>query len=267
MRFKVLCSIFFTFVFININISAENIYLFTRGGFTISQFWEGDTTGDTNLEEDDHEDLVHRKYFSNFLSGTFGIGVEMVIWDNGKKRGSRLFVKSCIDLILSGPTYASYVDHNPDKAINDYTFSESGHLTKSSLYAGFGFDVYIGGTFPKTDIIWGIGSGFNFLFPTNSDVYKNKNWFKNYYYEGFTPFYASPSLLIGYDITIPNTNYKITPQLRTGITCLPLIPKDIMTDSSRKDSAGNDFKTRESYSGFYIDLSVAFSFYAIQWKK
>ncbi|HOV13086.1 MAG TPA: hypothetical protein PK771_02280 [Spirochaetota bacterium] len=266
MKVRFLFIILMVYIAANLNVYGENIYFFTRGGFSISQFWSGDTTGDTNLEKMDNNDKVHRKYFSNFLSGSMGFGIEMVIWDNGKKRGSRVYAKSSFDLIFSAPTYASYVNHDPQKSINDYSFSSNGDIVNNSLYMGFGIDAYIGGTFPMTDLFWGIGSGFNFLFPTNPDAYKNKIYNLTGYYIPMN-FYATPSLLLGYDIFIPNTNFKITPQLRTGFTCLPLIPKDLMSDSSLKDSGGKEFKTKELYSGFYIDLSVAFSFYAIQWKK
>ncbi len=255
----------FSFI-LTTNLYSENIYLFTRNSFSISQFWAGDTTGDTNLEKMDANDRVHRKFFSNFLSGSFGVGIEMVIWDNGKKRGSRVYAKSSLDMIFSGPTYASFVNHDPQKNINDYNLTNGGDLINNSLYIGFGFDAFIGGSFPLTDIIWGLGSSFNFLFPTNPQAYKNNTYSMTGTYIPMN-FYAAPALLIGYDIFIPNTNFKITPQLRTGFTCLPLIPKDLMSDDSLKDPLGKEFKTKELYSGFYIDFSVSFSFYAIQWKK
>lgn len=251
---------------INTGVFGENIYFFARNNFTISQFWSGDTTADTSLEKTSGVDRVYRKYFSNFLSGSFGVGVEMVIWDNGKKRGSRVYAKSCLDVIFSAPTYAGFANHDPDKKINDYKFSDNGDLVTNSAYVGFGIDAFIGGSFPMTDLIWGLGSAFNFLFPTNPNSYKNSV----YSLTGtFIPmnFYAAPSLLIGYDIFIPNTNFKITPQMRTGFTCLPLIPKDLMSDYSLRDNGGNLYKVKEYYSGFYIDFSVAFSFYSIQWKK
>jgi len=67
---------------------------------------------------------------------------------------------------------------------------------------------------------------------------------------------------LAYDIFIPNTKFKITPQIRTGITCNPLIPNDLVGGMDQYDLT----KT-EMYSGFYVDISVAFSFYSVQWKK
>ncbi|OHD05783.1 MAG: hypothetical protein A2086_09380 [Spirochaetes bacterium GWD1_27_9] len=247
-KFSILLIIF---TLTNIFLFSENIYFFTRTTFAISQFWEGDTTGDPDLNS---PAPVARKYFSNFLTGSFGAGVEMVIWDNGKKRGSRIFAKAGIDVLFAGPTYLGYYNYDPNKALSNDQL-KSVNLNGGLLYTGFDLDLFIGGSFPKTDLLWGLGSMFYFMFPSYGQNYNVSSFSERF------NFYAAPALLIAYDIFIPNTNLKITPQLRTGFTCLPLIPNDMMKNET------DGYKQKEMYSGFYIDLSVSFSFYAIQWKK
>jgi len=134
----------------------------------------------------------------------------------------------------------------------------SSPLNGGAFYTGFDMDLCVGGSFPKTNLLWGFGCMFYFTFPGYSPlipVYK------------FDPterfaFYAAPFISLAYDIFIPDTGFKITPQIRTGITCNPLIPNDLVGGMNQYDLA----KT-EMYSGFYVDISVAFSFYSFQWKK
>ncbi len=226
-------------------IFAENIYLNTRTTFAVSQFWEYNA-----FKESDEVKLARRK-FANYLTGSIGAGMEMVIWDNGKKRGSRLYFKGGMDLIFAGPTYFGQMN-----GTDIYAPMNKVDLGGGIFYTGFDMDFYIGGTFPKTDLLWGIGSMFYFTFPVYCPTMAISDFSSH---EKFA-FYAAPSLLLGYDIFIPDSKFKITPQLRTGITCYPLLPDDFFKDN-------NSYNTTEMYSGFYIDISVAFSFFSVQWKK
>jgi len=229
-------------------IFSENIYFFTRTTFADSQFWE------KNNKYNSNGDLIDsRRVFANFLTGSIGAGVEMVIWDIGKKRGSRIYFKGGIDVLFMGPTYFGIIEE--DNGIGSIIDRS---LNGGAFYTGFDFDLFVGGTFPKTDLLWGFGSIFHFTFPAYSPVIGVENFKSG---ERFA-FYAAPSLLLGYDIFIPYNNFKITPQIRVGLTCLPLIPDDLIGDMNNYNLDKTDM-----YSGLYIDFSVAFSFYAIQWKK
>ena len=228
-------------------IFAEDIFLNVRTTFAISQFWEYDAiTNDDTVVNDQA-----RRKFSNFLTGSIGAGMEMVIWDNGRKRGSRLYFKGGLDLCFAGPTYFGQM-----LGTNTAAAMEAVAMKGGIFYTGLDMDIYIGGSFPKTDLLWGIGSMFYFMFPAHSPEIAVSDFAAN---EKFA-FYAAPSILLAYDIFIPNTKFKITPQLRTGITCNPIIPDNFFAD-------GKDYNTNELYSGFYIDISVAFSFFAVRWKK
>ena len=226
---------------------AEDIFLHTRSTFAISQFWEYDAIKDGDSVVDGQA----RRKFSNFLTGSIGLGMEMVIWDNGRKRGSRLYFKGGMDVVFAGPTYFGQM-----LGTNTSAAMEAVAMKGGIFYTGLDMDIYIGGSFPKTDLLWGIGSLFYFMFPTYSPEIPVSDFAAH---EKFA-FYAAPSLLLAYDIFIPNTKFKITPQLRTGITCYPLLPDDFFAD-------GKSYNTNEMYSGFYIDISVAFSFFAVKWKK
>ncbi len=244
---KKLFVLFLLFMILSFSFS-ENIYFFTRSTFAISQFWEKNNKYDNNGNLTDS-----RRVFANFLTGSLGAGVEMVIWDIGKKRGSRIYFKGGLDLLFMGPTYFGIIEE--DNGIGAVIEKS---LNGGAFYTGFDFDLFVGGTFPKTDLLWGFGAIFHFTFPAYAPNIAVENFKSN---ERFA-FYAAPSLLLGYDIFIPHTNFKITPQLRVGLTCLPLIPDDLIGDMDNYKLDKTDM-----YSGLYIDLSLAFSFYAIQWKK
>ncbi len=230
-----------------VSLFAEDIFLNTRTTFAISQFWEYDAITDDGTVVNNQA----RRKFSNFLTGSIGAGMEMVIWDNGRKRGSRLYFKGGMDLVFAGPTYFGQM-----LGTNTMAPMEDVPMQGSIFYTGLDMDIYIGGSFPKTDLLWGVGSLFYFMFPSYSPEIPVADFASH---EKFA-FYATPSLLLAYDIFIPHTKFKITPQLRTGITCYPLLPDDFFAD-------GKDYNTNEMYSGFYIDISVAFSFFAVRWKK
>lgn len=218
-------------------IFSENIYLSAKATFATAQFWE------LNIPNDD-SDSEERKLMSNFLIGSFGIGFEMVILDMTKRRGSRLSVRSNIEMVFSGPVF---IGETPNTI--KYNELESKSLGNGAFYYGLNLDSFFGGTFPKTDLFWGIGSIFYFTFP----VYNAKE----------LGIYAVPSLLIGYDIEIGD--FRISPQSRFGITTIPLIPDSLVDDSNEYVSSTT---TPENwYSGFYADFSVAFSFKKYQWKK
>ncbi|MCK4796639.1 MAG: hypothetical protein KAT05_04615, partial [Spirochaetes bacterium] len=89
-----LLLIIFALFIINNNLFSKNIYLFSRTTFSNSQFWEKQV----NKNDSDN----YRRIFSNYFTGSAGIGIEMIIWDIGKKRGSRLFFKGGVDLIFAG---------------------------------------------------------------------------------------------------------------------------------------------------------------------
>src|SRR4030042_2995844 len=118
------------------------------------------------------------------------------------------------------------------------------------FYLGFNMDLFIGGTFPRTNLLWGFGCSWNFLFPAYSSTYDVKNFSEKF------AFYAVPSIILGYDVFIPDSNIKITPQLRTGFTCNPFIPNDIIETTKTNET---EYYPLESYSGIYLELSVAVS--------
>ena len=85
-------------------------------------------------------------------------------------------------------------------------------------------------------------------------------------------FFTVPSLFLGYDIFIPDTEIKITPILKVGLTTNPFIPRALVTDSDKYEKIDvrveNDFDDlKNMYSGLFFELSVAVAFKSIQWKK
>ncbi len=236
----------FVYILISSNfIFSEDINFFTRTTFSNSQFWE--------RQVNQYDDDDSRKVFSNFFSGSIGAGLEFIIWDIGITKGSRLFFKHGIDLVFSGISYAGAYD---DQSANFTMYALD--IDGGALFVGIDWDFYIGGTFPKTDLIWGLGCMWNFLFPSYSPNNEVSGFFEKWH------FYAVPSIFLGYDIHIPNTKFKITPQLKVGFTCNPLIPDDLIGDMA---TVGGDYKQTELYSGPYFDFSVAFTFASVQWKK
>lgn len=233
---------------------SEDINFFTRSTFSNSQFWESQSYQDNP----DYE----RNVFTNFFSGSVGFGMEFIIWDIGKTRGSRIFFKTGIDIVFSGISYAgAYSDYDPNDA--DHKFNKDHNMTSLNInggafYSGLDWDFFVGGTFPKTDLLWGFGCIWNMLFPAYSPIYNVNSFVENY------QFYAVPAVLIGYDIVIPKTKLKITPQIRAGFTCNPIIPADLIRDMSIH---GGSYIKHVMYSGPYIDFSVAFSFASIKWKN
>jgi len=233
------------------NIYSENIFLYAKTAFKNSQFWE------KQENHSDSDDLW--KVYSNFFGGSLGAGMEMVIWDNGIKRGSRLYFKGGLDLDFAGVSFiGGYKDPNEGNMYNYeknklYEFDKHG----GAFYVGLNWDLFFGGTFPKTNLLWGFGCSWNFLFPAYAPQLKVADFKEKY------AFYAVPSIILGYDFFIPKTNYKITPQLRAGFTCMPFIPDDLIK-SSINDS---DFYPIANFSGLYVELSAAFSFISFQWKK
>lgn len=258
-KLLLLCFIIGNLLYIQ-TLFAENIYFSARTTFSNSQFWEKNginTDNDYNGQRADYE----RKIFSNFFSGSLGLGIEMIIWDNGKKRGSRIFFKSGIDFVFSGiHTVASY-----DDGVFPVTMKQH-DINGGAFYVGTDWDIYLGGTLPKTDFIWGFGCMFTFLFPAYSPHANVLDFFQKY------AFYATPSIIFGYDYFIPNTNFKITPQARIGFTCSSVIPYDLLDDVTLGNTqkayipAGYTEGEPEMYSGLYIDISVAFSFLSVEWK-
>jgi hypothetical protein len=234
--------------FTGISLYSENIYFYTKTNFAISQFWEGFSSNENGNK------IIDRKFFSNFLTGSIGMGMEMVIWDMGVKRGSRLYFKTGIDMLFSGPTYIGYYNENTS---NGSLYQANMH--GSAFFMGMDMDFFFGGTFPKTDLLWGFGSIFNFMFPVYSPYTTS---FNTKFY-----FYATPSILLGYDIAIPDTKFKITPQIRAGITCVPVMPSEIISETAGYEQGYGHVLTTGFYSGFYIDFSVAFSFWNVTWKK
>lgn len=255
-KFIFLLLLIINIFFIINNTFAENIYFSTRAAFSDSQFWERHE----NTEHSATDPVTARKIFSNFFSGSIGLGMEMIIWDIGKKRGSRIFFKTGIDMVFSGISTVAYYNENEDNPETQLLDIEGG-----AFYMGLDWDIFIGGSIPKTDLIWGFGCIFTFLFPTYAPAH-NVQTFREYYL-----FYAAPTILFGYDIFIPMTDFKITPQMRVGFTCNPLIPDDLLQDTTL---TGGKFESPSyggtdgagMYSGLYIDLSVAFSFFSIEWK-
>ncbi|MBN2546638.1 MAG: hypothetical protein JXB50_12630 [Spirochaetes bacterium] len=253
--FLLFLSVFFIF---GSKIFPENLYLGIRGTFANAQFWE--------LQQRSYP-LKYRNVYSNFFSGSVGFQVDFTIWDIGKKRGSRIFFKNGIDYVLSGLNFIGAYNVAATKYTTD-SDAETGNAPgvmyalydDGALYTGLSMDTFIGGTFPLTDLNWGFGCIFNFMFPVYSPANSVTNFTEKFH------FYAVPSILLAYDIFLPNNNFKITPQLRAGFTCLPMIPNDLLNDTvNTKDN--NSYVQSLYFSGFYADISVAFSFHSIQWKK
>ena len=248
MNNKKLFFAIFTILFLNSLIFSENLYFFTRSTFSNSQFWERQKVKYDGKSDDT------RKVFSNLFSGTMGVGLEFIIWDIGKKNGSRLFFKTGTDLVLSGISYTgAYLDRKSDDPKHNLNELYSLNINGGLFLTGIDWDFYFGGTIPKTDLIWGFGCIWTFLFPAYSPKYDVNTFFEKWH------FYA----VFGYDIHIPNTNFKITPQVRAGFTCNPLIADDIIGDMS---TVGGDYEQIDQYSGPYFDFSVAFSFTSFKWK-
>ncbi len=226
----------------NQNIYSENIYFYTKTTFADSQFWERAISkyGDTSL-----------KVFSNFLSGTMGLGIEMVIWDIGIKRGSRIYFKGGVDLVFAGLSYVGAYANDNKFNVSMYPLNING----GAFFTGVDWDLFVGGTFPKTNLIWGFGCIWTFLFPSYSPKYNVIDLYQKFY------FYATPAVLFGYDIIIPKSNFKITPQIRAGFTCNPVIPHELIRELRY------NYSVQEKYSGFYVDFSLAFSFAQIKWKE
>ncbi|MCG8572893.1 MAG: hypothetical protein MJB14_22400, partial [Spirochaetes bacterium] len=221
-KFKIILFSLLVILFIPFCVTAEDIKFHVRTSIANAQFWQRFcyTDNETTIDND-------MKIFSNNLMGNFGIGMEWILFDVGKKRGSRMFIKSGIDFIFTmSPTYVGKT--------NGYsTWDETAKDGMKNLglagdinYLGFDMDLFFGGTFPKTDLIWSFGAIFNFVFPVYSENVPISS-LKSY--ERFR-FFATPCISIGYDIHIPNTNFKITPQIRTGITCLPVIPHSLINN-------------------------------------
>lgn len=249
MKKTILFLLFLLFLSANISIHSENIYFSTRTTFANAQFWERQV-------HKEYSDFS-RKIFANYFSGSVGVGMEMIIWDMGKKRGSRLYFKTGFDMLFSGLSFmGGYKEQEPNAQF--YKYDDNG----KAFYMGFDWDIYVGGTFPKTDLIWGFGSMFVFLFPTYSPNIPVSSFYEKY------SFYAVPSILLAYDIFIPNTKFKITPQLKLGFTANPMIPDDLLGVEGTRDmdTVGGNYVRDYLYSGLYIDISVAFSFLSITWK-
>ncbi len=224
-------------------VQSEELYFFTRMSGFNAQFWE--------RQDSDSRSFDDRKIFSNFTGGSFGAGMEFVLWDMGVTRGSRLFLRYGIDMTFLAPNYLGITNDGMS-----YSSVEQVSLGNGAFYMGLSNDFYIGGTLPKTNFIWGLGTKFFFVYP----VYTGGVTFDRD--EQFA-FFAAPSLLLGYDIMIPNTYYKITPGLKVGFTCDPLIPNAYFPDMGKYDGSAAE----NWYSGLYVELSVSVSVFGIKWKK
>lgn len=248
--------IIFTLAFTSL-IYSEDIYFYSKTSFKNAQFWE------KQYNRYAHSDTWN--LYSNFFIGSIGAGVDWVIWDNGKKIGSRVFLKSDINLDFAGLSFlGGYKDAS--SKLYDYSLNtlydlqaKDDNNKDGAFYIGTTIELYMGGTFPRTDLVWGIGSGFSFYFPayavTKSAVTFNEKF----------KFFATPSLLLAYDFFIPETKLKITPQLIAGFTCNPLIPNDLVDINNKY--VKTEYYTLTPYSGAFFELSVLFSFMKLQWKK
>ncbi len=249
MKKSLLFFILIIFYIISCNfLFSEDINFSARTAFSNSQFWE--------RQVKQHHHSESRKVFTSFFTGSIGVGIEFIIWDIGKKKGSRLFVKHGVDLAFSGINFAGAYNDN-DKNVTSYAmYSLDTH--GGALFTGVDWDFYFGGTFPRTDLIWGIGSMWVFLFPAYSPGKDVGSFYEKWH------FYAVPSVFLGYDFIIPNTKFKITPLIKAGFTCNPLVPDDVLEDMA---TVGGDYKQVALYSGAYFEASIAFTFASIEWKK
>jgi hypothetical protein len=245
-------SIFFL-TLTNVFIFSENINFFSRTFFSNSQFWLQERS---NIE-DNNDDNNKRNIYTNFFSGGAGAGMEFIIWDMGKAKGSRLFFKTGADFVLSGLSYSGgfYYD------TLDHTMFQI-NTNGGAMFTGIDWDFFLGGSFPKTDLLWGFGCIYNFLFPSYSPKYNVSNFNQKWY------FYAVPAIMLGYDITIPKTNFKITPQIRAGFTCNPVIPRELYANNNSNEfSTYNNRYAQTLQSGPYFDFSIAFTFTSVKWKE
>lgn len=241
-------------------LSAEDINFFVRSTpIAVAQFWEIHYEN-VRYKSGQYEDGTPKyssrdegtKFFSNNLLSSVGVGFEWIIWDMGKKHGSRIYLKWGIDYVYT--MFPTLIGSMPD----DLRFHWAQEENVGALnYTGFNLDLFFGGTFPKTDLLWGIGSYFFFTFPIYSSR-MDVTWFSDY--EKFA-FFAAPCITLGYDIFVPNSPFKITPQIAGGITCNPVMPDDVI------DDIGEKFESKSPYSGFFFSASVAFTFKSIQWRK
>lgn len=248
---------FIIIILISLNfIYSENIYFFAKTSFKNAQFWE------KQYNKYQHEDTWN--IFANYFIGAIGGGVDWVIWDSGKKVGSRIYLKSSLNLDLAALSFIGGYKDGYSK-IYDYALNTMYDIRKKdkngesgALYLGVVFDLFMGGSFPKTDLLWGVGCGFNFYFPAYTRVIS-----VNELEEKFG-FFTTPSILLAYDFFIPDTKLKITPQLVTGFTCLPLIQNELIEIKTYHPAK---YYTLTPYSGIFTELSINFSFYSIQWKR
>jgi hypothetical protein len=227
---------------------SRDFNFFTRVNFSNAQFWE--------RQVKKHENSDSRKVFTSFFNGSAGVGLEFIIWDIGKERGSRLFIKHGVDLVFSGIHFAGAYNDRVNN-VDSYAMYEL-NTNGGALFTGVDWDFYFGGTFPKTDILWGIGCMWYFLFPSYSPKYNVAGFVEKWH------FYAVPSVFFGYDFIIPNTKFKITPHIKGGFTCNPLIPDDLIRDMH---AVGGDYVQVNIYSGAYFEAGVSFTFTSVRWRK
>lgn len=231
------------FLLMSVSLFSEDIFLFSRASFINAQFWERQVAKDDSSESD-------RKVMSNYTGGSVGAGMEFVIWDLGKKRGSRLFFISGVDVAFLG---LNYLGHIPDTLT--YNPMKTVSIKGGASSVGVDFDFFLGGTFPRTDLKWGVGSNFYFMFSSYSSVALSES-------EKFS-FFTTPSVFIAYDFFIKNTELKITPMLKTGITCVPMIPYDYFDNMNHYEASAAE----NWYSGIFVELSVSVAFKSFRWKK
>lgn len=230
---------------------AEDIFIQGRSSVFNAQFWERRTSSDTDT-------FKNQKIMTNTTGGSFGASAEWVMWDMGKTRGSRISLFGGLDVVFLGLNYMGHTDDGMAwSEMHDIDLEAGG-----AFYSGFKLDLYFCGTFPRTDLKWGFGFDANFMFQSYASVVKP------YDDEIFSPFFT-PSVLLAYDILLKKTAtviYKLTPMLKVGLTCYPMVPDYFMTNMSNygylKESSPENW-----YSGFYIELSVSTSFMSFKWKK
>ncbi len=256
-------------IFCSVTVFAENIYFYGNTAFGIHQFWEMQVQKDTSHEKTGDD----RRVFANYLSGSFGLGAEMIIWDMGVKRGSRIYFKNGINMMFLAPTYFGHLPYYDftNQVSTDIMQPFTNGINGGVLYTGVNLDFTLGGSFPKTNLLWGFGVVLNFTFPVFAPNFNLTRIMSDYPANQYS-FFAEPFIMIGYDILIPDTDIKITPQLRTGITTNPLVSDFLLGDMLKNTTTNyytRDYETNNpgQYSGFFIELSVSISFIAIEWRK
>lgn len=238
---KNLCKLLIVLFILSSSISFTyaNFFLGVRSGSYFNNFWAAYSVYE-ETDEDDDKGKVRRLY--NTYNGFFvGLDISYKLMEATELKGSRLYISSdiCYYFISMSGYFIDYMEKPFPPNIS------------SSL----SLSLYLNGTVPRTDVLWGLGSLFFFVFPNYVDgkIYDQIN--ERFY------FFAVPNIMIGYEILFEN-GQKISPQLRLGVNLNPYFSKDVRGNiiDSQNVIAGDGESHYYKMAGFYIDLSICYYF-------